>query len=123
MEILFFKSYKILTYDYKSLLNKAYVKCAKYFTCYFNVKKVIKTKSKSIFTIWPYFEKKKGDEILNWNQSSRAIFNFVELLTIGPCARAYWEKRNENKSGRGFKSDQITKYRIGTIIRKSPIIF
>lgn len=34
--------------------------------------------------------RKEGDEILDWNQSSREVFNFIRAITTpGPCARSY----------------------------------
>ena len=42
-----------------------------------------------------YFTKRKmGDEILNWDQTSREIFNFVRAICKpGPMARAFIKKK------------------------------
>ena len=38
--------------------------------------------------------RKPGDEILNWNQTSREIFNFVRAICKpGPSARAFINQR------------------------------
>ena len=129
-DIILQRSYKITDLDdYKSLLNKAYVKCAEILYDAILMLKKGNTKTQKQIDIHPfgsYFPKrKKGDEILNWNQSSRAIFNFVRAINSpGPCARAFIGKKEMKiNQVECFKSDQINKYEIGTIIRKESNYF
>ena len=80
--------------DFNSLLNISYKECPK--ILYKSIKLIkhgkVKTVSqKSIHKTGSYFKKrKKGDEIINWNQSSREIFNFVRALSKpGIVARTF----------------------------------
>jgi methionyl-tRNA formyltransferase len=37
-----------------------------------------------------FTQRKNGDEVIDWNKTSREIFNFIRALTIpGPCASTY----------------------------------
>ena len=84
--------------DYSTLLRKAENLCAE---CLYeaigkiesgNFKRI---KQKSIHPNGSYFfKRKKGDEIINWNSSSRDIFNFVRALSDpGPCAQTFHNKK------------------------------
>lgn len=80
--------------DYSTLLEIAYVECAN--ILYDSIKlfkhnKVQKIKQKDIHPIGFYCSQRKiGDEVLDWNQSSREVFNFVRSISNpGPMARAY----------------------------------
>lgn len=82
------------TDDYSTLLEKAYVECAD--ILYDAVKlfldsNVVRIPQREIHPIGFYCSQRKpGDEILNWNQTSREIFNFVRAMTKpGPMALAY----------------------------------
>ena len=48
-------------------------------------------KQNEINTNGSYYKKRNiGDEIINWNSSSRQIFNFIRAISHpGPCARTY----------------------------------
>lgn len=80
--------------DYSSLLNKAYVECAA-ILCdaiqQFIDGSIKSIKQEEIDTVGFYCSQRKiGDENLNWNQSSREIFNFVRSISNpGPHARTY----------------------------------
>ena len=94
-DIILQKSFEISDKDnYETLLKKSYKECADIlFEVILKFKKgnVQSFKQKKIHTIGSYFVKrKKGDEILNWNQSSREVFNFVRsICRPGPCARTF----------------------------------
>ncbi len=91
--------------DYRTLLERAYGGCAD--VLYRAIKmiqhnEVKPVKQADIDPIGMYCGmRQKGDEILNWNQSSREIFNFIRALcTPGPQATS-WIKGNKitiNKS-------------------------
>ena len=80
--------------DYSTLLEKAYVGCAS--ILYSAIKKVKDSQvnrvpQNSIHPTGFYCSGRKvGDEILNWNQSSRCVFNFVRAICKpGPQARTF----------------------------------
>lgn len=77
--------------DYNSLLEISYVECAS--VLYNAIKEIQESKSKRIVqnTIHPvgfYCGRRSlGDEIINWNQSSRNLFNFIRAINKpGPMA-------------------------------------
>ena len=77
--------------DYNSLLEISYVECAS--ILYEAIKEIQEGKSKRIVqnTIHPvgfYCGRRGiGDEIINWNQSSRSLFNFIRSINKpGPMA-------------------------------------
>jgi methionyl-tRNA formyltransferase len=78
--------------DYNTLLKCAHVECAS--TLYDAVKLIqagtySRIKQTDIHALGTYFPKRiSGDENLNWDQSSREIFNFVRAICFpGPEAR------------------------------------
>lgn len=78
--------------DYSTLLNKAYSECAN--ILYDSIKLVREgnfspIKQTDIHPIGFYCGmRQKGDEVLNWNQTSRDIFNFIRAICKpGPMAR------------------------------------
>jgi methionyl-tRNA formyltransferase len=81
--------------NYNTLLEKAYIECAN--ILYDSIKfiqkaeKIIPIKQNSIHPIGFYCsQRKEGDEILDWNQTSKEIFNFVRAICKpGPTARAF----------------------------------
>tara|TARA_Y100000022_G_scaffold184442_1_gene179477 strand:+ start:987 stop:1898 length:912 start_codon:yes stop_codon:yes gene_type:complete len=84
--------------DYSTLLKKAESLCAE--CLYESIIKVEsgsfkRIKQKSIHPQGSYFfKRKKGDERINWNSSSRDVFNFVRALTDpGPCAQTIHDKK------------------------------
>ncbi len=82
--------------DYQSLLNRSYVECA---SILFDAIKLIQSgkyeliSQKSIHPVGFYCgQRAAGDEIINWDQSSRDIFNFIRALTTpGPKAHTYFD--------------------------------
>ena len=79
--------------NYETLLNKAYTGCS---DSIYNGIKIIQNESvkpikqNTIHPIGMYCgQRKKGDEIINWNQTSRQLFNFIRSITYpGPCAQS-----------------------------------
>lgn len=83
--------------DYETLLNTAYSGCAEllYQTLkFFEEGKISRKKQAEIHPVGFYCTaRKKGDERLNWNQSSREIFNFVRAICHpGPAARTFYRE-------------------------------
>lgn len=77
--------------DYSTLLERAYVECAN--VLYKAIRLLIENKvevieQKTLHPVGMYCGmRKEGDEVLNWNQTSRGIFNFVRAITSpGPRA-------------------------------------
>lgn len=80
--------------DYKTLLETAYKECAK--ILYDAIKlvqlhEIIPIKQTGIHHDGFYcVQRKEGDEIIDWNQTSREIFNFVRsICKPGPMARSF----------------------------------
>lgn len=80
--------------DYKSLLNLAYKECST--LLYEAVQLIIndnyeRIKQKNIHPIGFYCGGRQiGDEIIDWNQSSREIFNFIRAICQpGPMGRSF----------------------------------
>ena len=59
--------------------------------CLFKEGNIKTTKQSEIYPIGFYcIQRKEGDEIINWNQTSREIFNFVRAICKpAPMARAF----------------------------------
>ena len=77
--------------NYETLLDRSYVGCS--VILYEAIKKIQSgnfetIKQNSIDPIGSYFSRRlPGDEVIDWNQDSREIFNFVRALTFpGPLA-------------------------------------
>lgn len=80
--------------NYATVLQKAYSKCP--LVLYSAIKKVqegnlLLIKQSDINSFGSYcIQRKKGDERLNWNQSSRDVYNFVRAISQpGPEATTY----------------------------------
>ena len=78
--------------DYSTLLEKAYVECAKILydgVVLFKKGAVAAKRQDDIHPVGSYCSQRRdGDETLNWNQGSRDIFNFVRAICKpGPMAR------------------------------------
>lgn len=79
--------------NYGTLLQIAYTECAKNL---YNAVKLVQvgkhkvTKQESIHPTGFYCSiRKNGDEVIDWNQNSRRIFNFIRALSIpGPLAQS-----------------------------------
>lgn len=79
--------------DYKTLLNVAYVECSNILydsLKLFLQKEVNPISQKTIHPTGMYCGKRTvGDELINWNDSSRNIFNFIRSIsTPGPRAES-----------------------------------
>lgn len=93
-DIILQNTYKITDEDdYNTLLNTAYIECANilYHAMVLFKKGFVEAKKQNEISSLGFYcsQRKYGDEILNWDQSSRDIFNFVRAIcTPGPMARA-----------------------------------
>jgi len=98
-DIILQKTYLITDEDtYESLLHIAYTECAG--LLYQSVRNLIdgtalRKKQELIHPIGFYCGQRiEGDELLNWRQTSREIFNFVRAICVpGPVARSYIDGR------------------------------
>ena len=82
--------------DYKSILNKAHVECG--IILYDAIKKIINNdytliKQDSIDPIGFYCGGRgEGDELIDWNQNSRQVFNFIRSICHpGPKATTFFK--------------------------------
>lgn len=77
--------------DYSTLLEKAYQECPKLLVEsieQIRLKKYKRTPQKEL-NIKPFYcvRRTVGDEIIDWNKTSRELFNFVRAIAFpGPCA-------------------------------------
>ena len=125
-DIILQKSFQITNQDnYKTLLEKAYVECANILydaVLLFKKGNVKAYKQNKLHKESSYcFKRKKGDEILNWNQTSREVFNFVRAICKpGPCARTFIDKK-EIKINKVELIDDASNYKsiVGTVINKT----
>ncbi|TLD41232.1 MAG: Methionyl-tRNA formyltransferase [Candidatus Jettenia ecosi] len=94
-DIILQRTYSITDEDnYQTLLEKAYVGCAKVLheaVKLLQVGKVESIKQADIHPVGFYCpQRKDGDEIIDWNQTSYEIFNFVRAICKpGPMARSF----------------------------------
>lgn len=84
--------------DYGTILNKAYLECANLLSEVvgkFIISNVTSYPQSSIHPVGFYCHgRKDGDEYLNWNQTSREIFNFVRAISNpGPSAQCFLNKK------------------------------
>jgi len=80
--------------DYASLLKIAYIECANILydsLLLFKENRVERKPQSDIHPTGFYCSQRKvGDELLNWNQTSREVFNFVRAICKpGPMARTF----------------------------------
>jgi methionyl-tRNA formyltransferase len=80
--------------DYSSLLTRSYVECANILYKAISLFKNGEVKGKKQVDIHPIgfycTQRKVGDEVIKWNDSSRNVFNFIRsICSPGPVARAY----------------------------------
>lgn len=100
--------------DYSSLLDIAYMKCAS--ILYLAIKDIQSGESQrivqnSIHPVGFYCGRRgPGDEIINWNQTSRSLFNFIRSINKpGPMATTYLDG-NEIKINRSRLIDFAPEY-------------
>ena len=80
--------------NYSTLLNKAFIECSKVLYEAISMLKSNKVRSFSQNSIDPFGSycpvRKHGDEYIDWQQTSRSIFNFVRALSYpGPIATTF----------------------------------
>jgi len=129
-DIILQKNFQITDNDnYNTLLEKAYLECPNilYDTILLFKKGNVKAyKQDKIHPVGFYCsERKKGDEILNWNQTSREIFNFVRAICRpGPCARTFINSK-EMKINKVELIKNAPKYKsiVGAVINVEPTNF
>lgn len=124
-DIILQRSYPITeSDDYSTLLEIAYVECANILydsLILFKDNTVDRKRQNDIHPIGFYCSQRRiGDEILNWNQTSREIFNFIRAICRpGPIARAflngYEMKINKVEY---LRETPIYKCKIGAILNK-----
>ena len=129
-DIILQKSFQITDQDnYKTLLKKAYIECANILykaVLMFKKGNVKAYKQNKVHRVGFYCcERKEGDEILNWNQTSREVFSFVRAICRpGPCARTFINKK-EMKINKVELVDNAPNFKsiVGSVINKSPTNF
>jgi methionyl-tRNA formyltransferase len=111
--------------DYSTLLEVAYIECAN--ILYDAIKLIQNNEVKRINqnTIHPFGfycgKRGVGDEIINWNQSSRDIFNFIRSICLpGPRATTYFEGKEVKINSSKLIAGAITyKGKPGQILMKT----
>ena len=113
-DIILQDTYEISDFDtYATLLERAYEGCAD--ILYRAIKQIqageaIRIRQDSIDAVGLYCgQRREGDEIINWNQTSRNIFNFIRALTApGIGATSYLDGKEikilESKMIKGARS-------------------
>jgi len=108
--------------DYKSILERAYINCANVlYEALINIynDEVQVIKQADIHNVGFYCVRRiQGDEIIDWNQSSRDIFNFVRAIcSPGPMALTHIDKEEVKINKVSLIKDAIN-YRLipGTVI-------
>lgn len=111
--------------NYSTLLKVAYVECASILydaVCKFKNREIESINQDSINSLGFYCSQRKvGDEILDWNQTSRDIFNFVRAICKpGPQARTIINN-SEMKINKVKYLDSAPSYKciIGAVLNKS----
>lgn len=129
-DIILQKSFQITDNDnYKTLLTTAYVECANILYDVISMFKKGEVKSYKQTELHPVgfycSERKKGDEILDWNQTSREVFNFVRSICLpGPRARTFVNSK-EMKINEVKLISRAKNYKsiVGSVVDKSPTSF
>lgn len=125
-DIILQKTFQITDKDnYKTLLKKAYFECAN--ILYDAIKMFKKNRpngliQNKIHPVGSYYSRRKiGDEILNWNQKSRSIFNFVRAICKpGPLARSFINNKEiKINKVEYFENTKNYKCIVGTIVHKN----
>jgi methionyl-tRNA formyltransferase len=111
--------------DYSSILEKAYVGCAD--TLYLTIRQFVENRVQSFpqSTIHPLgfycSQRIAGDELINWNQTSRDLFNYIRAICFpGPRAKAILNGKTMIINRCHFSSDAPTyKSIIGAVVGKN----
>jgi len=111
--------------DYSTLLQVAHVECANVLKSAINLIKsqsFSTIKQKDIHPVGLYCSKRKsGDEILDWNQTSREVFNFIRAICKpGPMSRSYVNGK-EIKINKAEIVNNVPKYKstVGLVLEKN----
>lgn len=96
--------------DYATLLERSYIECAN--ILYESIRlfvddKVNRVKQSDKHSVGFYCsQRKQGDEVLDWNQTSREVFNFIRAICCpGPQARTLLNGRELSINKAQFISD------------------
>jgi len=124
-DIIIQKTFPIAEHDdYSSLLEIAYIACAEILCEAIDLFKAGDIKGFSQEMIHPVGfycnQRTVGDEVLNWNQSSRNIFNFIRAIACpGPMARVFLNG-SEMKINKSFFIAEAPSYigSVGAILNK-----
>jgi methionyl-tRNA formyltransferase len=110
--------------DYSTLLERSYIECANILydaIRLFVDSNVNLVKQATIHPVGFYCtQRKAGDEILDWNQTSREIFNFIRAICQpGPQARAFL-KGKEILINKSQLVDNAPSYKgiVGAVLKK-----
>ena len=111
--------------DYSTLLQVAHVECANVLNSAINLIKsqsFSTIKQKDIHPVGLYCSKRKsGDEILDWSQTSREVFNFIRAICKpGPMSRSYVNGK-EIKINKAEIVKNVPKYKstVGLVLEKN----
>ena len=110
--------------NYSTLLQKSHIECAHILydsIKLFINKKVISFKQTDIHPLGFYCSQRKmGDEILNFNQTSREVFNFVRAICKpGPMARVFIHEKEMKINKVEFYKEAVSyKSVVGAILNK-----
>lgn len=125
-DIILQRTYEITESDsYNTLLSRAYVYCSE--ILYDSIKMIQnrnapRIKQNQIHPIGFYVGRRnKGDEIIDWNQTSREIFNFIRSINLpGPQAITFLSNGIEIKINKAtlIENAPIYKSTIGQILKK-----
>ncbi|HEB7542138.1 TPA: methionyl-tRNA formyltransferase [Campylobacter coli] len=121
-DIILQKTYEIKdSDDYTTLLNLCYRECAN--LLYESLILFLKNEVKSYKQVGDGFycpKRKKGDEIINWTQNTREIFNFIRALNAKDLGASAFIKEKEIKIYKSeiYKENLSCPLPIGEITKK-----
>lgn len=110
--------------NYSTLLNTSYVECANILydaIVLFKEEVVTSTSQEDVHSVGFYCSQRKvGDEVLDWNQTSREIFNFVRAICKpGPMARCFLDGQEMKINRVEYIEDApIYKCKTGAVLQK-----
>ncbi|MPA79346.1 methionyl-tRNA formyltransferase [Campylobacter coli] len=121
-DIILQKTYEIKdSDDYTTLLNLCYRECANllYESLILFLKNEVKS-YKQVGDGFYYPKRKKGDEIINWTQNTREIFNFIRALNAKDLGASAFIKEKEIKIYKSeiYKENLSCPLPIGEITKK-----
>jgi len=124
-DIILQRTYPITNIDtYRTLLEVSHIECANILydsIILFKDKSFKRVKQTDIHLIGSYCSQRKiGDEILDWNQTSREVFNFIRAICKpAPMARVFINGK-EMKINKAMEIDNAPIYKgiVGAILKK-----